>query len=78
MKKALFDSDVAAVLAAVVGTITLMLICIPISALVTMLCWNYLAPTLGMNEISWLQAMVLQLLCTMLFKHGDVSVKEKK
>ena len=78
MKNIKIDGELGAVLAALVGMFTLMLICIPISALVTMWCWNFLAPTFGIPTLTWIQAMVLQLLCSMLFKTSvHPSSKEK-
>jgi len=42
-----------------------------------MLCWNYVMPAVfGVSKITFLQALVLNILCSLLFKSGtEVSKK---
>ncbi len=65
MFKRTIKTSVASVLLASAVMIVLVLC---VSSLITMLCWNHLAPIFNMPELGLWNCFVLNILCSVLFK----------
>lgn len=61
----------------ILGAVTLSIAVSAIFSVPVMLLWDWLMPTIfGLPEITWLQAWGLLLLCNILFKGVEASIKK--
>lgn len=70
--------EVTTILAAIGAAIMLVVLAAFLTSWLTMLCWNYLAPTFGLPLLGWWQSFVLTFLCSLLFKSTSSSSSSSK